>query len=77
MITKELQSWIDKLPEESRKLVELIMYSAEVDNLKARVKELEDRLSKNSSNSSKPPLSDGYNKKPKSTAPQTNKKPGG
>ena len=79
MITKELQSRVNKLPEEARKLVELIilMYSTEIDVLTARVKQLEDQISRNSTNSSKPPSSDGYNKKPKSTRPKTNKKPGG
>lgn len=44
----------------------------------ARIKELEDRLSKNSRNSSKPPSSDGYAKpSPKSRRKQTGRKPGG
>jgi len=37
---------------------------AENTNLKAKVLELESRLKSNSSNSSKPPSSDGYQKKP-------------
>ena len=45
--------------------------------LAARLKELEDRLGKNSHNSSKPPSSDGLAKKPVSLRPQTGRKPGG
>lgn len=42
----------------------------------ARVKELEDRLGKDSHNSSKPPSSDGFPKKPVSLRPSTGRKPG-
>ena len=79
MIAKELQDRIDKLPEESRILIDMVisLYSTESDRLKQRIKQLEDQLSKNSSNSSKPPSSDGQNKKPKSSKPKTDKKPGG
>jgi len=45
--------------------------------LEARIHELETRLSKNSSNSSKPPSSDGLKRKPKSLRSKTGKKPGG
>jgi len=45
----------------------------------ARIKELEWRVGLNSSNSGKPPASDGYKKKPRSTnlRERTGKKPGG
>ena len=36
-----------------------------IDELEARIKDLESKLSKNSNNSSKPPSSDGFNKKPR------------
>lgn len=45
--------------------------------LTARVKELEDRLGKDSHNSSKPPSSDGLAKKPVSLRPKSTRKPGG
>jgi transposase len=44
----------------------------------ARITELEGRLKENSSNSSKPPSSDGYTKpEPKSQRKKSGKKPGG
>jgi len=47
-------------------------------NLKQQIQDLEDRLSKNSNNSSKPPSSDGYDKPaPKSRRKKSNKKAGG
>lgn len=46
--------------------------------LKQRIKDLEDQVSKNSKNSSKPPSSDGYDKPaPKSRRKRSNKKAGG
>lgn len=45
--------------------------------LSARVKELEDRLGKDSHNSSKPPSSDGLSKKPVSLRSSSTRKPGG
>lgn len=49
-----------------------------IEALAARVKELEDQLSKNSGNSSKPPSSDGYNKPaPKSLRKRHGRKSGG
>jgi len=48
LIPKQLQDRIDKLPEESRILIELIIsiFSDEIDRLKTRIKELEDQISK-------------------------------
>jgi len=49
-----------------------------IETLAARVTELEDRLAKNSNNSSKPPSSDGYNKPgPKSLRKRRGRKGGG
>jgi len=57
----------DALPESIR---------AYIRYLEARIHDLELRLSKNSSNSSKPPSSDGLKRKPKSLRERTGKKPG-
>lgn len=50
-----------------------------VQQLMAQVRELEGRLAKNSSNSSKPPGSDGLGKRPKTSSQRgkSGKKPGG
>jgi transposase len=55
----------------------VIHLRAETERLHNRVKDLEARLSKNSSNSSKPPSSDGMKKPPKSQRGNSGKKPGG
>jgi transposase len=62
-----------------RKLIEIILMQAEqIRKLTERVEELEARLNMNSSNSSKPPSSDGYAKPaPKSQRKKSGKKPGG
>ena len=53
-------------------------FSVEVDSLAERLKELERQLATNSSNSSKPPSSDGPKKpKPRSLRPRGQRKPGG
>lgn len=54
---------------------ELVAY---IEQLERKLKELEDRLSKNSRNSSKPPSSDGLNKpKPQSLREKSGREPGG
>jgi len=79
MLPQELQDRISKLPEESRLLIELVIsiFSLEIEKLTAQIKELEDQLSKNSKNSSKPPSTDEFKKKPKSLKRKTGKKAGG
>lgn len=50
-------------------LLEIIeAQAAQIKQLEARIKELEQRLNKNSSNSSKPPSSDGLSKPPRTSS---------
>ena len=56
-------------------LLEIIEAQAtQIKQLKARIRELEARLNKNSSNSSKPPSSDGLSKPPRTTSLRENGK---
>ena len=80
MLPQEIQDLIKTLPTESQAVVSAIamIYESKVQKLEARIKELEDQVSKNSRNSSKPPSSDGYKKpSPKSLRVKTNRKKGG
>ena len=54
-----------------------ISLTVHVRELTARVQELEDRLAKDSHNSSKPPSSDGYSRKPQSLRGKSGKMSGG
>ena len=63
-----------------QKLLKIVASQAKrINELEIRIRDLEAQLSKNSSNSSKPPSSDGLKKKPKlkSLRKKTGKKPGG
>lgn len=84
MLPEPLQQAIKRLPEEARVLVEAIVvfydhhYKSKIQELEARIKELEDQISKNSRNSSKPPSSDEFDKPaPKSQRKKTDRKAGG
>ena len=80
MLPPEIQDLIKTLPAESQLVVKAIamIYESRIEKLEARIKELEDQLSRNSKNSSKPPSSDGYKKpSPKSLRPKTGRKTGG
>ena len=79
MLPKEIQILVDQLDPKAKALVEAIVvfYENKVSKLEARIKELEDQKAKDSSNSSKPPSTDGPKKKPKSTRGKSNLKPGG
>ena|ERR1700733_59389 len=71
----------DSLPESIRSYIRYLetiiqQQQVQIQQLQARVHDLENRLSKNSSNSSKPPGSDGLKKKPKSLRGKSDKKPG-
>jgi transposase len=69
----EAQAYIQALEKQ------VVFLMAEVYRLSEKVQELEARLAKNSSNSSKPPSSDGLGKKPKTSSlrGKSGKKPGG
>jgi transposase len=80
MLPKEIQDAIKKLPEESQLVIKAIMliYESRIEQLEARIKELEDQISKNSRNSSKPPSTDEFDKpSPKSQRKKTGRKIGG
>lgn len=84
MLPEPLQQAIKNLPEESRLVVEAIaafyehQYGSKIQQLESRIKELEDQISKNSRNSSKPPSSDGLSKpSPKSRRSKSGRKAGG
>ncbi len=83
MLQKEIQELIKSLPLESQKVVEAIAmiyeshYESKINALEKRVKELEDQISKDSNNSSKPPSSNEFNKKPKSVRGKSGLKAGG
>ncbi len=65
---------LSKLTEEQKDQLILKLFDY-IERLESRVKELEERLSKNSGNSSKPPSSDGFNKpNPKSRRNKDKKK---
>ena len=51
--------------------------TAKITDLQKTIKELEEKKNKNSKNSSKPPSSDGYSKKPVSLRGKSGKKQGG
>ena len=80
MLPQEIQDLIKTLPPENQLVVQAIamIYESKFQKMEARIKELEDQLSKNSKNSSKPPSSDGYKKpSPKSLRQKTGRKAGG
>jgi len=79
MLPKEIQKLVDQLDPKAKALVEVIVvfYEQKISKLEARVKELEDQKAKDSTNSSKPPSTDGPKRKPKSTRGKSNRQPGG
>lgn len=79
MLPKEIEDLIKTLPEESQTVVRAIglIYESKIQVLEARIKELEDQVSKNSRNSSKPPSTDTFFKPPKSLRKKSGKIVGG
>jgi transposase len=75
MTRDEFQILYDSGPEATFALVMSLQQA--VDALSARVKELENRLGKDSHNSNKPPSSDGLKKKPKSLRQKSSRPSGG
>ena len=80
MLPEPLQQATKNLPEESQLVIQavVVFYESQVQELKSRIKELEDQISKNSRNSSKPPSTDEFDKpSPKSLREKTGRKAGG
>lgn len=80
MLPKEIQDILSLLPTEYQAIVRpiFLFYEGRIDQLEAQVKELKDQLSKNSSNSSKPPSTDEFDKpSPKSRRKKSSCKAGG
>jgi transposase len=79
MLPKEIQDLIKTLPAENQATVQAIalIYESKIKILEARIKELEDQISKNSRNSSKPPSTDSFFKPPKSLRKKSGKDAGG
>jgi transposase len=80
MDEQKIKAEIEKAVEKAVKgfRLELQLKDQEIHRLKLRIKELEDRLAKNSSNSNKPPSSDGLKKpNPKSLRKSSGLKTGG
>jgi transposase len=84
MLPLPIQQAIKKLPEDAQAVIQAIVlfyeshYESRIQVLEARIKELEDQLSKNSKNSSKPPSTDEFDKpSPKSQRKRTGCQVGG
>ncbi|MCP3928899.1 MAG: IS66 family transposase [Bacteroidetes bacterium] len=80
MLPKEIQDSVSELSPEAKTVIQLIVsyYESKIDNFEAQIKDLQDQLSKNSRNSSKPPSTDGYEKPaPKSLRKKSGLKAGG
>jgi transposase len=84
MLPERLQQAIKNLPEDSQLVIQTVVafyehhYESKLQKLEARIKELEDQISKNSRNSSKPPSTDEFDKPaPKSRRKKSGRKAGG
>lgn len=80
MLPKEIEDLLNVIPSEYQVLIRPIFmfYEGKIEKLEARIKELEDQISKNSRNSSKPPSTDEYDKPaPKSRRKKRGRKAGG
>lgn len=80
MLPDPIQQAVKRLPLESQLVIQAIVlyYESKISDLEGRIKELEDQISKNSRNSSKPPSSDAFSKpEPKSRREKSGRKAGG
>jgi transposase len=80
MLPKEIQDLLNLIPAEYQLVVRpiFLFYEGKIEKLEAQIKELQDQISKNSRNSSKPPSSDEFDKpSPKSQRKKTGRKAGG
>src|SRR5258708_34437840 len=74
---EELQALREENRTRKALVAELLPLKEQLDQANARIKELEDRLAKDSRMSHQPPSSDGLGRLPRSSRRQSGKRPGG
>ncbi|MCB0843138.1 MAG: IS66 family transposase [Bacteroidetes bacterium] len=79
MLPKEIEDLLSLIPEEYQMVVRpiFLFYEGKIEKLEAQIKELQDQISKNSRNSSKPPSTDEFKPSPKSQRKKSVRQAGG
>lgn len=77
LVQQLLQQNAELIKQNAELTAQVATLTATINELRQTIKELEEKKNKNSKNSSKPPSSDGYSKKPASPRGKSGKKQGG